>query len=105
MHLQQNKISQIDPQTFQQMNTLLYLNLEINQLKVLKSNLFSSLIQLTYLDISDNQINAIERNIFDNLTRINDVFATGNECIDKSAISGLNTNLNLQFETCFKGFE
>ena len=82
--LKYNRISSIDPYTFQGLNKLQELNLAKNKIQVVKSNAFRGLHNLERLRLDRNQINNIENGAFAGLDRPEEVNLRGNQvtCAD-----------------------
>ena len=92
--LKDNRISSIDPYTFQGLNKLQELSLAKNKIQILKSNAFVGLHSLKYIDLRGNRITRIENGAFAGLDSLVEVRLRGNPvtCDDAHA-AGLSQSV------------
>ena len=63
--LSQNRINELDHNTFQSLTFLSKINLDKNRMEHLADNLFKDLKQLRILKINDNHLQTIDCKVFD----------------------------------------
>ncbi len=73
LYLNNNKLTALDPDTFNGCYNLQSLDLDFNQIASLEANTFKDLRSLEFLYMSGNQIISIDRNIFVGLLNLKEV--------------------------------
>lgn len=79
LELQDQKIKNINPNSFAKAERLIQLNLSGNEIKTLKANGFVGSKNLEYLLVSDNQLDTIEEGAFNGLTKLHRLDLNGNK--------------------------
>ncbi len=92
LFLSSNKISIIEPTTFESMNQLEELNLSDNEFETIKVEYFKELSKLKILDLSFNKIKKIEKDSLKELKRLEEVMLQHNLLVelDTQLFRGLN---------------
>lgn len=98
---------EIEPLAFQELESLQRLVLSGNGIKRLNSNSFSDIPNLTWLNLRGNNLSAVEKNFFEQFSKLEEVLANDNECVDKAYYieSPLDEEFVKEFEECFKNWE
>ena len=98
LDLSNHKITNIEPNTFNQLSNIEYLILSHNKIKNIKPNTFNGLSNLKYLYLRDNEITEIEPNAFNGLSNLHSLFLENNKItkIEPNAFNGLS-NLKYLF--------
>lgn len=104
--LQGNKLLEIPFRTFRGLINLNYFDISENQLEHLHSRSFQPMNNLKDFIFSMNKIDAIDRRLFANATSMRQIQAKNNNCINENflSIKNLQTNVLPDFESCFDNF-
>ena len=102
LHLNSNKLSQIDKSLFDPLKDLKFLNLSRNNLKALGDNYFKNLRSLEDLDLSNNDISELEPYSFGGLSNLKKLKLKNNQLtsladnlfLDCSNLSFLDLSIN-----------
>ena len=94
LDLSNHKITNIEPNTFNQLSNIEYLILSHNKIKNIKPNTFNGLSNLKYLYLRDNEITEIEPNAFNGLDDLTHLYLS-NINLDSTNSYLSKTYLNL----------
>nr|ABB59095.1 variable lymphocyte receptor A [Eptatretus stoutii] len=76
--LNYNKLRELEPKAFHNLNKLTFLSLDSNQLQTLPPGVFDNLAKLTRLELNINQLRRVPEGAFDFLSSLSDVTLTNN---------------------------
>jgi hypothetical protein len=108
VQLDYSQIHTIEPEAFQHLIKLKWVNLYTNQIESLPFQIFKNNPELVYINLQYNKINEIDSNFFKNLNKLKFVgFTSNNLCVSKdfgcssSTCSVSQVDLNSGLATCY----
>ena len=91
INLNENQIQEIEKDTFKNLTKLETIQLSMNKILIIEANIFSSLKSLKKIDLSSNQIYSIRKDLFKDLVTLEEIYLNDNNLsfIDKEMFNGL----------------